>query len=140
MKRLSGIFIIAGLLLILGSCHKSDDSTVSEQTSILTSGNWKIVHFEEDGVDETTDFSGYTFMFHDDGTAMATRNSNTTNGSFTFQHDDDRDKLLLFLGSADPLEELNEDWQILELNENRIRLEHTSGGDGSQDFVTFEKI
>ena len=43
------------------------------------------------------------------------------------------------LASPDDFAELTEDWDILESTSTKLRLKHTSGGDGSVDFLTFEK-
>ena len=52
--------------------------------------------------------------------------------------DDGQTELELFFGEASPLDELDEDWEILEATSEIIRLRDESG-DGSLDYLTFER-
>ena len=40
-------------------------------------------------------------------------------------------------GTIPPLDELADDWDVLEVTQDIIRLKDISGGDGSEDFLTF---
>ncbi|MBR9922643.1 MAG: hypothetical protein GYB31_17560 [Bacteroidetes bacterium] len=117
-----------------------DPQDVTDDLTSNNSGEWIITSFiEDDNDDETSKFSGYTFTFEDDGTATATVNGNTTIGSWSDGNDDSTTKLVLFYGNDDPLEELNDDWRVLSSTDEKIELTHVSGGDGSTDFLTFER-
>ena len=104
----------------------------------LTTGDWYITYYFDD-VDETDDFNGYVFNFASDGTATAT-SSGTTNGTWsTSAGDDTALELNLNFGTSIPLDELAEDWDVLEVTSEIIRLKDVSGGDGSEEFLTFER-
>lgn len=103
--------------------------------AIVTNGNWYVNYFFDD-IDETGDFSPYTFTFNTDGSALAAASSGNTNGTWSFISDSSIDKFDLFFGTTDPLEELDEDWEIIEVSETIIRLKDVSG-DGSIDYLTF---
>ncbi len=105
----------------------------------LTSGDWYVTYFFDD-TDETADFADYVFNFASDNTATATDMSGTTNGSWSTTSGDDTELgLNLNFGTGIPLDELADDWDVLEVTNDIIRLKDVSGGDGSEDFLTFER-
>ncbi len=105
----------------------------------LTSGDWYVTYFFDD-TDETVDFADYTFNFSSDNTATATDMGGTTNGSWSTGSGDETDlELNLNFGPNIPLDELAEDWDVLEVTNDIIRLKDVSGGDGTEDFLTFER-
>lgn len=113
-----------------------DDTAI---VNALTSGDWYVTYFFDD-TDETSDFADYVFNFASDNTATATNMSGTTNGSWSTTSGDDTDLgLNLNFGSGIPLDELADDWDVLEVTNDIIRLKDVSGGDGSEDFLTFER-
>jgi hypothetical protein len=105
----------------------------------LTNGDWYVTYFFDD-TDETADFSDYVFNFASDNTATATDMSGTTNGAWSTTSGDDTELgLNLNFGTGIPLDELADDWDVLEVTNDIIRLKDISGGDGSEDFLTFER-
>jgi len=105
----------------------------------LTNGDWYVTYFFDD-TDETTDFADYTFNFASNNTATATDASGTTNGAWSTTSGDDTELgLILNFGDDDPLEELEDDWDVIEVTDDIIRLKDVSGGDGSEDLLTFER-
>lgn len=105
----------------------------------LTMGDWYVTYFFDD-VDETADFADYVFNFAADNTATATNSSGTTNGNWSTGSGDETElELNLNFGVLDPLDELADDWDVLEVTNDIIRLKDISGGDGSVDFLTFER-
>ena len=139
MKRIYYFLLIISLTV---ACSHDDDPkpVANEQlTAALLSGSWRITLFQEDGENQTADFAGYSFDFRDAGLVLITNGAASLRGSWQSGTDDSQQKLMLNLGTADPWEELNEDWHVLELSNSIIRLEHESGGDGSLDLLTFER-
>ena len=105
----------------------------------LTMGDWYITYYFDD-TDETTNYSNYVFNFASDGTATATDTGGATNGNWSTSIGDETDlELNLNFGTTIPLDELAEDWDVLEVTNDIIRLKDVSGGDGSEDFLTFER-
>lgn len=103
----------------------------------LTSGNWYVNYYFDD-VDETANFQEYLFNFASDGSATATDSSGTTNGTWSTSSGDETElELNLNFGILPPLDELAEDWDVLEATNDFIRLKDVSGSDGSTDFLTF---
>jgi len=106
-------------------------------TQIFTSGTWYISYFFDD-VDETNYFNGYNFTFNSNGSSLAVKNSNTINGTWNIYNDSGTEKIVLsFDGSL--LDEIEDDWRIIEYTPTLIKLKHVSGGNGGIDYLTFTK-
>lgn len=110
-----------------------DPIDVTEFEEDLTTGVWYVTYFFDD-YDETEDFNGYEFSFATDGTAQADYGGTITHGTWALSESFEFE---LFFGTNPPLDELDEDWEILEATDEIIRLRNVSGGDGSIDFLTF---
>lgn len=107
--------------------------------NVLTTDSW-FVSFYFDDEDETYEFEGYEFFFNTDGSASATNGSNTENGTWSVATSSGNQlKLILDFGNDDPFDELEDDWKVIEFNEEIIRLLDISGGGGSTDFLTFSR-
>ncbi len=113
-----------------------DNSGNPDLSSYLTEGSWSVSTYLDAGTDETQDFTAYTFVFQENGVVTAD-NGNTTNGTWIIQ--DSGDKLLLDFGTTIPLDEFNEDWEVVSASETRIELRDISGGDGTTDTLIFTK-
>ncbi|WP_198658923.1 hypothetical protein [Winogradskyella tangerina] len=119
----------------------STDGSIDDSSLVnaLTNGDWYITYFFDD-TDETSDFIDYVFNFASDNTATAMDMNGTTNGSWSTSSGDDTELgLNLNFGTGIPLDELADDWDVLEVTNEIIRLKDVSGGDGSEDFLTFER-
>jgi hypothetical protein len=126
------------LITLLSEVNCDNNSVGVEQLeAFITAGSWYVTYFFDD-FDETDDFEGYEFTFASDHTAQAVSTANTVNGTWGFTGSSSPD-LDLFFGTQDPFDELDEDWDIIEITENIIRLKDISGGDGSTDYLTFER-
>ncbi len=114
-----------------------DNTTVDPLETIaqaLTSGSWYVSYFFDD-FDATDDFAGYAFTFAGDNSAQAVGNNTTTNGTWSLSAGTPIE-LDLFFGTVAPLDELDEDWDLIEATEEIVRLKNT-GSDGSIDYLTF---
>ena len=106
--------------------------------SVLTSGTWRVTYYFDDDDDETSDYLGYNFTFNPNLSTLVEKNSVTSSGTWSNYMDSGDNKLdLLF--SDDNLDELEEDWKILEYTSTVIRLRDVSGGDGSVSYLNFTK-
>lgn len=151
MKYIS--FALIGLLLSfsISSCfgsddddsHHDDDDSNGSTTGVVVEGNWKVTLFQEDNSNQTAHFNGYAFDFETNGTLTAANGSTTQTGNWNNGGDDSGNKLNIDFPSApddSPFEEISEDWDIIAKNVSKIELRHVSGGDGSIDLLTLEKI
>ena len=136
------LLVLAAILSTASMCEHDDDDVDDDSKAIETSlgqGSWKVAYFF-DKEDETSDFEGYSFLFNDDDVAIATKNSLSVQGSWdTDDSSQGTTKLYLDFGAASPLEELNEDWIVVESSTSRITLEHESGGNGDTDTLILER-
>ena len=157
-KSYISVFFLIGMISIQ-SCATDDDSSsntsdvqIMEAQSIANTGTWMITNFNDSGQDETSDFNGYTFDFASDGVLTATNGTNTLTGTWSItddsnsssdddsSDDDDIDFNILFsVSQSNDFEDLNDDWDIVSITENRIELRDVSGGNGGTDILVFER-
>lgn len=125
------------------SCSKDDDSSSSDPTTITNqisnSGNWRVALFSEDGVDETSYFNGYTFVFGVGNVVTATQSGSTITGSWVIVQDSGKNKFVMAFPDQGKFEEISEDWEIILKTDNSINLRHVSGGNGGTDLLNFVK-
>lgn len=155
MKKLK-IFGAAIAVLLAVSCGDDDSSSnnnnnnqqqINTIVAAMQQGNWRITTFVDSGVDETNNFTGYSFTFGANGALNAVKEGTTVMGIWSVtdsnSSDDDPGSDIDFnIGFATPagFTDLNDDWDINERNANRISLIDESGGNGGTDILVFEKI
>jgi len=143
MKKIIGLTAIAFFLAtIFISCKKNDTATSNTlpTSTVVTQGTWKVTYYNNSGANETTNYTGYSFIFVSGGSVSAISGSLVTNGTWNSYNDDSQNKLYINLGSTPPLSKLKADWHIIEKTSVLIRLEDVSGGSSATDYLTFEKI
>lgn len=153
MKKLN--LLMAGIALFgfLTACSDDDSSSTNgnptEVVNTVKDGTWRITSFMEDTNDETHHFTGYNFTFGDNNEVTATNGTNTytgtwsvTNSSNSSDDDDNNNSDIDFnimFTAPENFTELNDDWDILERTDSKIRLRDVSGGNGGTDLLTFVK-
>lgn len=144
------ILLFAMILIGVFSCTSDSVSNNSvDPTPVINtvkSGTWRITFYEDSGVNETTNFTGYNFTFGSNSVLTAANGTNTYLGTWSVTSDNSGDDspsndLDFNIAFASPpnFEELTEDWNILEKTDTKIKLVHISGGNGGTDYITFEK-
>jgi len=144
------VVVIAIMLNLFFSC--SNDSTSSSSVdptpvvNTVNKGTWRVTFYEDSGVNETTNFTGYTFTFGSNSVLSATNGANTYLGTWSVTSDNSGDDspssdldFNIAFSFPSNFAELTEDWNILERTDTKIKLVHVSGGNGGTDYVTFEK-
>lgn len=130
------------LLVFMGFAACDDNSSSGNNGSGATpaSGTWKVSYFF-DKQDETSNYTNYTFEFGANGSLSATNGSQTWSGTWATGFDDSANKFLIDFNGSIPsaLEELEEDWRIIQMDANLMHFEHTSGGNGDTDVLKFNK-
>jgi len=136
--------IYAGLLftslMFLASCSKSNDNMQNNSAQVagqaVSTGNWRVSSFNDNGVNETGDFAGYSFVFTG-SVITATKNGVTVNGTWSINTSSV--KFIIDLGPKGsgnkPLGDLTDDWRIISANDVQIQLKD----DGNTEFLTFSK-
>ena len=138
----TSLLVLVAIFSTASMCGDDDENENQDSENVeasLGQGIWRVTYFF-DQEDETSDFDGYTFSFKDDNVAIATKNSLSVQGSWNTEDSNQGEtKLYLDFGSTSPLEELNEDWVVVEFSSVRITLEHESGGNGDKDTLMLER-
>jgi len=110
----------------LSACtHRAEVLPVTPASSSgPAAGNWTVISYTDQGVDETPDFGGYIFIFNSDGTFTATRKQVSVTGNWSIADNNSQQKLVLTISSAADahLAELNEDWVISLMTASNINL------------------
>lgn len=133
-------------LAVLPSCNKDDDDAIDVNTQNVSNtvmgGSWKVTYFiDDDNDNETSKFADYRFTFNADGTVSATRSANVKAGTWLVRRDDGRTELELdFNDNDDPLDELDEDWEVVSLTNVKITLRDLDDDGDDDEYLTFEKI
>lgn len=132
-------------LFSLGACTKEDVPISKRQTviSTMSTGVWSISSYFDSGVDETSDFEGFTFAFSTSGAITANIGTAINPGTWSVTDGNSSEDTLGDLHfnmtfSAPPLlAELTDDWEILEIDKKSIKLVSVSGGGSGADYITF---
>jgi hypothetical protein len=107
-----------------------NDTTVNSPGQVvdfsdtLKSGTWYITYFLEDGETETSDYNGYSFSFSDSGNVSVSilSTSATITGNWRIRSDSGLKELYLDFTHPGKFKELNDDWDVIELTGEIIRL------------------
>lgn len=120
-------------------CGDDDDTNDSELTTILLDGEWIVAFFEEDGDDLTALYEAFVFDFQENNEVIADNGSIVVGTWNAFNNDQEIN--LDFGVSNNLLEELNDDdWEVVQIEIDRVELIDVSGGGGGTDIVVFEKL
>lgn len=149
MKNILTILIFT-ITLISCSTDDSNNSgngnsgSIESSEEITQTGTWRVTNFIDSGNNETSDFNGFVFTFASSGTLTASNGTITYNGTWSITNSsssssDDLDFNIFFNVSEDnDFEDLNDDWDIVSISDNKIDLIDISGGNGGTDLLTFE--
>lgn len=132
------------LILLVGqfiACKKdnSHPSTLPVTSSSIA-GNFTVNSFIASS-DQTAAFSGYRFVFSENGTVTATKDGIVSNGTWRFDDSDNSELKLNF--STTPLSELNKGWHISEFTTEHMLLtddddSHEGGDDNASSHSRLE--
>lgn len=157
-KNIIGLLLLGFFAIVACSKDKTDPEPTNQTSAdqveeIAESGSWEITYFFDSDTDETSDFAGYDFTFNTDGSLVATNGNTTVTGTWSVEDDssnsnsdddgdstDDDDFNIFFpVPETNDFEDLNDDWDIISVTDNKIELIDVSGGNGGTDYLTFEK-
>lgn len=129
--------------IIEDSIDDCDDSSSggggsgSNLSTIIVDGTWYVSYFFDD-TDETSAYVGYNFTFNTNGTSLAVKNAISLNGTWSNYIDSGDEKLELNYDGSN-LDELEDDWEVIEYSPTQIRLKDVSGGSGGTDYLYLTK-
>lgn len=125
MRRilLSAAAISSFLVLTSAGCKHDNNNIVTPDTPGNTTGKWTVTMYLDDGRNEASDFSGYSFEFGNSGSMTAEKNGQVTAGSWAENMNDGLQKFRITLNTSDnKLSKLNHNWVIQVKNETEIDL------------------
>ena len=138
MKKLVSMVLAAVALTSIISCSTNDQTMNTNDIP----GLYVVHFFKNDGVDQTSNYNGYTFNFATNGSLTATKQSVATPGTWSKFTDSGRDKLqITWMGGGVPtvLLEIEEDWIIKSNSSGLLVLADTSGSSGKVKELHMQK-
>ncbi|PHR71846.1 MAG: hypothetical protein COA67_05470 [Lutibacter sp.] len=118
----------------------TSNTNTSDLSTIITDGNWVVANYNDSGQDETADYNGYQITFISNGIVDAVNTSGTISGTWSTTIDDGQLKMILDFGAQTPFDEFNDDWDVYDVEVDRVELKDVSGGNGTTDILVFEKL
>jgi len=151
------VFLLAAIAatMFISACSNDEDNnemdavqTVSDiQTNVVT-GEWMISSYIDSGVDETSDYAGFTFTFNGDGVVSASSSAEMLTGAWSVEMDSSMDDssdsdvdFTLFFGVPDThdFDDLSDDWDVVSYTATMLSLRDVSGGSGEIDTLVFTR-
>ncbi len=111
-----------------------------ELTSILNEGFWRVSSFNDKGVNRTNDYADFVLDFKDDFSLSATQGTTVIYGTWNPQYDGGTVALELEFEEIIPFKKLNEDWNIIDLKNNRVEIKHIDSETLAISILVFERI
>lgn len=124
-------------------CTATNNPDVQNIQSIITGGSWFVSLFIVDDDNETANYQNFTFVFNTNGSinVLVGQNNFATGSWATFLNSQNQLKLLLnFSDDDDPLNELDDDWDVFNITTTTIELKDLSDDDAFEDALTFQKL
>lgn len=116
------------------------DIPSTDLVEILLDGQWIVALYLNNGVNNTELFNDFVFNFNTYNNVIVSNGIETFYGTWVVDGSPGSLNLILDFGTAIPFNELNEDWDVIDILINRIELENISGGSGGLDTLVFEKL
>jgi len=142
-------YLVLFFSLVLCSCSNDDDFSATHPNVVPISSNdvvgtWRISLYEDSGVNETADFSGFIFDFKADKKLNVTYDNILTVGAWKINPGNSTGELyeleINIPTDKKPLEELNDDWDVNFKSNSTIELFEISGGDGHLEKLNFTRL
>lgn len=158
LLALAAVFLSCESDDVSDTAGRFDNLDVTTLSVTAETGQWKVVTFVDDDDDddddsrvETADFNGFVFQFNTDGSLLVTKEDLEVTGSWRVYLDDDDDddddemEFEITLSTSNyALQELVEDWYVVEYSDNRIHLvdddEDDNGNSIDDEVLIFERL
>ena len=124
---------------MLASCSKSynapPNATATVDTTLKTqiiSGTWIITAYTQRTEDKTSQFAGVVFTFSHDGTLIADKNGNKTNGTWSYSPSTvgyyggppSKASMTINLGATSPFDRLNKIWNVASSTSTQVKMDN----------------
>jgi hypothetical protein len=114
--------------------YDEDDLDTNEIQSLITSGNWAVEYYLDE-TDQTSLYAGYIFSFQPNGTSSATKAGNPQPGTWAVYGDSGALEWKVAFEGGEPVDELNEDWEVGVFTNETIELFDKPGDPESRRLV-----
>jgi hypothetical protein len=137
MKTFAHLLVTA-IIVTATACSKTDDSSATTDLSAtvkkeIITDTWMIGSYIDKGKNETSNYTGYSFTFSDNGILTANVSGTSFTGTWSIGSDHsgsddsghdsgDDSKLILSITGNYQMDELTDDFQIVSISENEIVL------------------
>ncbi|MFH1120260.1 MAG: hypothetical protein V1775_10580 [Bacteroidota bacterium] len=131
-------FLALYVIIFLTACSKTDDSATTPDLSLaveqeIITGTWIVSSYTDKGKNETSDYTGYNFIFSDNGSVTATVSGLTYTGTWSMgsdhigsddsgHHSGDDSKLIITISGNYQMDELSDDFRIVRISDAEIVL------------------
>ena len=121
-KRINKLFtaLIAIALLLSMACKKEEKPA----PPFTISGNWRVSYYVIGTTDLTADFAGYTFVFNDDSSFVASHNGISETGSWSYNSGTIQFEITF--STAAPLNQISKTWLLILKSDSEIILDEDS--------------
>jgi hypothetical protein len=117
----------------------NDCNTINlELSNVIVSGSWHVSYFLDNSIDRTSNYSGYNFTFLTNGTSTVVKNYTSTYGNWN-SYIDNGNKILNLSFSGTTIDELENDWTVIEFTVNNIRLKQIENSGSDIHYLYFTK-
>lgn len=113
INKLFTAFIAIALLLFI-ACKKEE----TPAPPFTISGSWRVSYYVVGTVDHTSDFTGYTFVFKDDSSFVASHSGISETGSWSYNSGTIQFEITF--GATAPLNQISKTWLLILKSETEI--------------------
>lgn len=128
-------------MVVLCSCTEENQPTRTNEnlSQLLISGSWKVILFEDNGIDRTDDFEGINLLFSTSGRVEAFRDTQSLDeGSWQAKVEEGRVEFELSFSTNPLFKDLSDEWyQILIIND---RVTFREDDPQSEDQLILQKV
>ncbi|MGZ4036044.1 MAG: hypothetical protein ACXVNN_01290 [Bacteroidia bacterium] len=143
-SKITTVILSAILIAFVGfyACEKTyvepetpSNATTDKSMLALVPAAWRIVSFQWHDRSENDHFRDYTFQFYADGSVVARHSRIKEIGKWR-----KKNNILQLIFNSDPLNELSNNWTIVDHTPDNASFKGLNPSDGSSEFLSIEKI
>ena len=121
------LLFLLGLSLTVLACQQDNSDAAI--------GTWRVSYYYDNAKDETSKFSGYSFDIKAGGAFVATLPSGEkVTGNWV--QNSSSNKFIISISGTEALDDMVDDWQILEQTDNLIKLKD----DSKEEFLHLSRL
>ncbi len=118
--------LVLFVLIIISGCKKKDVPPPDFEIA----GSWRVSYYHIGSVDHTNDFNGYSFVFNNDSSLVATHNSIVETGSWTYNSS--TIQFEISIGSTAPLTQLSKSWLLILKSDGELIFDEDSSSNDEE--------